>query len=137
MKKHLLLAALLAAAALPIDAHAQNNTAPQPQERLAFGFFEGTVVAGYVDRGAFLNFTGPNVSYTTGNSKILVGMLPSLRFKEDPAAVKNAFVTPTLGMGITYAYRKLALQLPLYYNPKTATDNGRWNLGFGIGVKLK
>lgn len=137
MKRPLMLTILLTATTLPFAAHAQNNTASQPKERLAFGFFEGTAVVGYVDRGAFLNFTGPNVSYTTGNSKILAGMLPSLRFKEDPATVKNAFVTPTLGMGITYAYRKLALQLPLYYNPKTATDNGRWNLGFGIGVKLK
>ena len=108
-----------------------------PKEKINFGFFDGTIVAGYADQGGFLNFTGPNVSFTSGKSKILVGMLPSLRFKEDKSAVKNAFVTPTLGMGITYSYKKIAVQVPFYYNAKTATVNGKWNVGIGIGLKLK
>ena len=107
------------------------------KEKINFGFFDGTIVTGYVDQGGFLNFTGPNVSYTSGKSKILVGMLPSLRFKEDKSAVKNAFVTPTLGMGMTYSYKKIAIQVPFYYNAKTATLDGKWNVGIGIGLKLK
>jgi len=111
---------------------------PIPKEsKVTFGFFEGTVVAGYVDKGGFLNFTGPNVSFTSGKSKLLLGMLPSLRFKEDKSQVKNSFVMPTLGMGLTYSYKKLALQVPLYYNAKTSTANGKWNVGIGVGIKLK
>jgi len=107
------------------------------QNEVKAGWFDGTVIAGYVDKGGFLNFTGPNVSYTAGNSKIMVGMLPSLRFKEDHSEVKNSLVVPNLGMGITYAYKKIAVQLPLYYNPKTALINGKWVTGIGFGMKLK
>lgn len=112
-----------------------SSTAPDP--KMTFSFFEGTVVAGYVDQGGFLNFTGPNVSLTSGKSKLLLGMLPSLRFKEDKSQVKNSFVMPTLGLGLTYSYRKLAVQIPLYYNAKTATADGKWNVGIGVGIKLK
>ncbi|MCY1486001.1 hypothetical protein D3C87_205060 [compost metagenome] len=121
-------------------AMAQTNEPTHPvtkESKVAFGFFEGTVVAGYVDKGGFLNFTGPNVSLTSGKSKLLLGMLPSLRFKEDKSQVKNSFVMPTLGMGLTYSYKKLALQVPLYYNAKTSTADGKWNMGIGVGIKLK
>lgn len=112
-----------------------NLLAQEP--KVVFGFFEGTAVAGYVDKGGFLNFTGPNASFTSGKSKLLLGMLPSLRFKEDKSKVKNSFVMPTLGIGLTYSYKKFAVQVPLYYNAKTATADGKWNLGIGIGIKLK
>lgn len=114
------------------------ETATIPKEsKISFAFFEGTALAGYVDKGGFLNFTGPNLSITSGKSKLLLGMLPSLRFKEDKSEVKNSFVMPTLGIGITYSYRKLAFQIPLYYNAKTATADGKWNVGIGMGIKLK
>lgn len=64
--------------------------------------FDGIIVAGYVDDGAFLNFLGPNINLTKGNSKFMLGMLPSLRFKEDTKTPKSAFVTPNLGVGLTY-----------------------------------
>jgi hypothetical protein len=63
-------------------------------------------------------------------------MLPSLRFKNDTNTPKNAFVTPTLGVGLTYLYKSFAFQLPLYYNAKTSKSNGAWNIGVGIGIKL-
>ncbi|MDF3027426.1 MAG: hypothetical protein K0S23_1733 [Fluviicola sp.] len=99
--------------------------------------FDGIIVAGYIDKGAFLNFTGPNISFTHKSSKIILGMLPSLRYKEDHGVFKNSPVTPNLGVGLTYCYKKIAIQVPLYYNAKTATANGRWNLGIGIGMRLK
>lgn len=98
--------------------------------------FDGVVVGGYVDHGGYLNFTGPNVNFTSGNSKLILGMMPSLRFKEDDATPKNALVTPSLGVGITYCYKYLAFQVPLYYNPKTAVKDGKWNVGIGIGLRL-
>ena len=95
------------------------------------------MVGGYVDQGAYLNFTGPAVTYNLKNSELLLGMLPSLRFKEDKSSVKNSFVVPTLGAGITYIYKSFAFQVPVYYNPKTASNNGEWKLGVGAGLNLK
>jgi hypothetical protein len=98
--------------------------------------YEGLVNAGYVDNGYFLNFGGPNLNVSFRNSKLLLGMFPSFRFKEDKGTPKSAFVTPALGLGLTYMYKSIALHLPLYYNAKTSKDNGKWNLGVGIGFKI-
>ena len=98
--------------------------------------FEGIIVGGYVDEGAFLNFTGPNIAVIKGNSRILIGMMPSLRFKKDSGTTQNAFVTPALGCGLTYCYKYLALQIPFYYTPKSSIQNGQWHIGAGIGLRL-
>ena len=97
---------------------------------------DGIAVVGYVDKGAYLNFTGPNVNFKSGNNKFILGMLPSLRFKEDKGEAKNSFITPNLGVGLTYSYKALAFQLPFYYNPKTMIENGQWVIGFGMGVNF-
>jgi hypothetical protein len=98
--------------------------------------FSGIVVAGYVDKGAYINFTGPNLSFLYGKSHLIIGMLPSLRIKQDSGTTKNSLFTPSLGVGITYCYKALALQVPCYYNPKTSSTNGKWNIGVGIGLKF-
>jgi hypothetical protein len=98
---------------------------------------DGIVVAGYVDQGAYLNFTGPNVSYTRGKSKFIFGMLPSLRFKLDSGTTINSPIFPSLGFGLTYAHKQFVVQVPLYYNAKTSTANGKWLIGVGIGFRLK
>jgi hypothetical protein len=98
--------------------------------------FEGIVIGGYVDKGAFLNFTGPNISLSKGNSKFLLGMMPSLRFKTDNGTTKNTFITPSLGCGLSYSYKFLAIQIPLYYTPKTISQNGKWHVGIGVGLRL-
>lgn len=114
------------------------ETKPEPVKPVVkFSPFDGTIIAGYVDNGAFLNFTGPNLSVTHKSSRIILGMLPSLRYKEDKGPLKNSPVTPNLGIGLTYSYKMIAFQVPLYYNAKTPTANGRWNVGVGIGVRLK
>ncbi len=99
-------------------------------------FFDGVINAGYVNNGGFLNFTGPGLSATFKNSKFLFGMLPSLRFKVDKDSPKNTFVYPNLGFGLTYSYKNLSFQLPVYYNVKTTTEDGSWHLGFGIGYRI-
>ncbi|KGE15092.1 hypothetical protein [Sphingobacterium deserti] len=101
--------------------------------------FDGTVVAGYVDKGAYINCTGPAVKYSRSGASILLGLLPSLKIKEDNVAEgspRNALITPTLGFGITACIGHFALQLPAFYAAKTATTNGKWNLGVGIGYKF-
>lgn len=99
-------------------------------------FFDGVINVGYINNGGFLNFTGPGLSATYKNSKFLLGMLPSLRFKVDKDSPKNASVYPNLGFGLTYSYKYLSLQVPMYYNAKTTTENGSWHVGFGIGFRI-
>jgi hypothetical protein len=106
------------------------------EPKVTVASYEGVVNVGYVDHGFFLNFGGPNLNLNINNSKILLGMFPSLRFKEDKGTPKNSLVTPALGVGLSYMYKRLALHLPLYYNSKTTNSNGKWNLGFGIGFKI-
>lgn len=85
-------------------------------DKVKFSAFDGYVIAGYVDNGKFINFTGPNIKYSIKESKFVIGMLPSLRFKKDNGLTENSFITPNLGVGLTYSYKVWALQLPLYYN---------------------
>jgi hypothetical protein len=108
------------------------NAQQKPQAKI----FNGIVVAGYVDNGAYLNFTGPNISWQKGQSKVLLGMLPSLRYKVDQGTTVNARIYPALGAGLTYSYQRFVFQVPLYYNPKTASTNGNWQIGCGLGIKL-
>ena len=105
-------------------------------EKVKFSVLDGNVIAGYVDNGAFINFTGPSITYLVKESRFILGMLPSLRFKEDNGLTKNSLVTPNLGVGLTYSYKIWSFQLPLYYNSKTDTNNGRWHLGVGVGLRL-
>jgi len=101
--------------------------------------FDGTIVAGYVDHGGYVNCIGPNIKYAKKPFSIAAGLLPSLRIKEDkvaPGASKNSLITPSLGLGLTAIFNHIALQLPLYYNAKTSAKNGEWNLGIGLGYKL-
>ena len=98
--------------------------------------FDGVINVGYVNNGGFLNFTGPGLSASYKNSKFLFGMLPSLRFKVDDDSPRNASIYPNLGFGLTYSYKYLSLQIPMYYNAKTTTEDGSWHVGFGIGYRI-
>ncbi|MDW9381882.1 hypothetical protein [Chryseobacterium sp. JV558] len=110
----------------------------ETSSKIKVSFFDGIAVAGYVDHGAFINFTGPNVSLTHQNIKFVLGMLPSLRIKEDRSlGTKNSPIMPTLGAGLTMVYKKIALQIPAYYNTKTADQNGSWKIGIGLGYSFR
>ncbi|SHE50726.1 hypothetical protein [Pedobacter caeni] len=101
--------------------------------------FEGIIVAGYVDHGAYINCVGPAIKFSKKPFSVLLGLLPSLRIKKDQvaaAAPKNSILTPNLGAGITAIYKHLAIQVPMYYNTKTSTKDGKWNPGIGIGYKF-
>ncbi len=118
----------------------QSSLCAQKEQKISAILFEGTVVAGYADDGAFINFTGPAVKMVRKpHWSLAFGMLPSLRIKEDQAtapAKRNATVWPALGTGFTFVFNHLALQLPVYYNAKTSTANGKWKAGAGIGYKF-
>lgn len=76
--------------------------------------FDGVLVAGYVNQGGFINFAGPSIKLKQQSSVFMLGMLPSLRFKEDKGNFKNSFVTPSLGLGITYLFNSFAIQVPFF-----------------------
>ena len=99
--------------------------------------FEGVIVAGYTDKGMYINCTGPAVKFSKKPFAVMAGLLPSLKIKEDQStATKNAIITPTLGFGLTALYRHLALQLPVFYTTKTNSKNGSWKIGLGLGYKF-
>lgn len=101
--------------------------------------FEGILVGGYTDQGAYLNCTGPAVKYQLKSFSVLFGLLPTLKFKKEQTALgapKNSVMTPTLGFGITAIFRHFAIQLPAFYSPKTNVDNGKWKPGIGFGYRF-
>jgi hypothetical protein len=114
---------------------AQTSNAGQTKAVL----FDGVLVAGYLDKGAFINCAGPGIKFSKKPFSVLLGLLPGLRIKEDKVAAgatKNSTLTPSLGFGLTAAYKHLAIQVPFYYNAKTSTKDGKWNPGAGIGYKF-
>lgn len=122
-------------AAVSMQAKAQSSSGTQTKPVL----FDGIVVGGYVDHGAFINCAGPAIKFVKKPVVVLVGLLPTLRIKEDkvaPGAAQNSSVTPSLGFGVTAAFKHLALQVPFYYNAKTAVKDGKWHPGIGLGYKF-
>lgn len=114
-----------------------NGNSQEAKTKLHATLCDGFIMAGYVNEGAYLNFGGPALKLTHKPFSFILGMLPSLRFKEDNNGVtKNSFITPTLGTGLTIVYKHLALQAPLYYNSKTSAANGKWHAGVGLGYKF-
>jgi hypothetical protein len=104
--------------------------------KIGSAFFDGIIHVGYVDNGGFVNFSGPSLSATYGQSKLALSMLPSLRFKVDKGSPKNTSIFPSLGFGFSYNFKLWSVQLPLYYNPKTANNNGSWHPGLGLGFRI-
>ena len=101
--------------------------------------WDGMAVGGYVNQGGFVNFGGPTVKLIRKPFSYGFGILPTMRIKKDHVekdAPKNSAIMPTAGFGFTIVYKHLALQVPFYYNAKTATRSGKWNPGIGIGYKF-
>lgn len=129
----------LALAMLSFSADAQTNPGTKPVgSSLKTTLFEGIIAVGYIDHGATINFTGPAIKLTHKPFQFMVGMLPSLKIKKDNSvnATRNATLIPSLGFGATAVYRHIALQMPFLYNAKTATKDGKWNVGIGLGYKF-
>ncbi|MFN3951033.1 MAG: hypothetical protein ACK4KT_01370 [Thermaurantimonas sp.] len=106
-------------------------------KRSSASIYDGIAVVGVLPNGGFLNFTGPNVNIDFGRERIVIGMLPSLRYvRDDNGPTRNALIVPNLGTGITYTKDWAAAQCAFYYDNKNDTQNGRWRIGFGVGVRL-
>jgi hypothetical protein len=115
------------------------NTQEKQTKRPAFSTWEGALIIGYVNNGSFVNFGGPSIKLLHKPYTVSFGLLPSLRIKEDKVTTgqkRNSAVTPTSGFGLTFGYKHLAIQLPMYYNTKNSLADGKWNLGIGLGYKF-
>jgi hypothetical protein len=115
------------------------NAQATAQKSVSVAGWEGMAVAGYVNHGGFVNFGGPTVKLIAKPYSFGFGILPTMRIKEDSApkgSPRNSAIIPTAGFGFTIAYKHVVLQVPFYYNAKTATQNGKWNPGVGIGYKF-
>lgn len=115
------------------------NSASSQTTKTSVVGWEGMAVAGYVNQGGFVNFGGPTVKLIKKPFSFGFGILPTMRIKEDNVAKgspRNCAITPTAGFGFTLVFKHLVLQVPFYYNAKTATRDGKWNPGFGIGYKF-
>lgn len=115
------------------------NTLQAQAKKASVTIWDGMAIAGYVNDGGFINFGGPTVKLIKKPWVFGFGILPTMRIKEDkvPAgAKKNSIITPTAGFGFTIVYKHFVTQVPFYYNSKTATANGQWNVGLGIGYKF-
>ena len=101
--------------------------------------WDGMMIVGYVNNGGYVNFGGPSLKLIQKPFSFGFGILPTMRIKEDKVAEgakKNSAVMPTAGFGFTVAYKHVVVQVPFYYNAKTAGSNGKWHPGIGIGFKL-
>ena len=115
------------------------NAQSTPVKNTKVVAWDGMAVAGYVNHGGFINFGGPTVKLIQKPFSFGLGILPTMRIKKDnvaKGAPKNSAVTPTAGFGFTVVYKHLVIQVPFYYNAKTATVSGKWNPGVGIGYKF-
>lgn len=115
--------------------HAQQEAV----RKASFSAWDGMIVAGYVNQGSYVNFGGPSIRLVKKPWSAGFGILPTMRIKEDKVAKgapKNSAIIPTAGFGFTFGYRHLVVQVPFYYNSKTATGNGHWNPGVGLGFKF-
>lgn len=133
--KKLFLANALALSCLAGTVNAQSAA----DKKTSFSFWDGMAIAGYVDKGSYVNFGGPSIKFNKKPWSFGFGILPTMRIKKDNAskeAPKNSAITPTAGFGFTCCYKHLVVQVPFYYNAKTATANGKWIPGVGLGYKF-
>ena len=83
-------------------------------KKVTLSAWDGMAVAGYVNKGGFVNFGGPTVRFIKKPIAAGFGILPTMRIKEEKAAKdapKNSAVTPTAGFGFTFVYKHPGLGL--------------------------
>lgn len=111
----------------------------QSQHVAHLSAWDGMVVAGYVGHGGYANFGGPSIKWSLKPCTIALGLFPAVRIKEDKVAdkmKKNSSIVPSTGFGITSSFKHLVLQIPVFYDAKSTSADGKWNLGIGIGYKF-
>jgi hypothetical protein len=135
MKKLTIAAVITMLMTCTVSAKAQKAT----EKKTSVSAWDGMAVVGYVNDGGYFNFGGPTVKFVKKPFSFGFGILPTMRIKEDkvPAgAKKNSAVMPTAGFGFTLVYKHFVTQVPFYYNSKTASADGKWNIGIGMGYKF-
>jgi hypothetical protein len=91
--------------------------------------FSGQIMMSYDGSALYYNMGGPAFFANIKKSKIGIAMYPSLKLMNDNP---KPFVTPILGSGIFYQYKKIVVAMPMYF---IAAEN-KWKLSFGLGYKF-
>lgn len=95
--------------------------------------WNGQFVVATNGNSIFTNFGGPSIKAEfSKKSSISLGMLPSLRINLEEKD-NNRIVSPILGIGLQFQYKKFILAMPAYYLPG---PKNYWTLAGGIGIKL-
>lgn len=136
MKKVIIKTVCMACMLVSFNSTKAQSTAAKSPTVVAW---DGMAVGGYVNHGGFVNFGGPTVKLIKKPLSLGFGILPTMRIKEDnvpKGSPKNSAITPTAGFGFSVVFKHLVVQVPFYYNAKTAVKSGKWNPGVGIGYKF-
>ena len=95
--------------------------------------WNGQFVVATNGNSLFTNFGGPSIKAEfSKKSSLSLGMLPSLRINLEEKD-NNKIVSPILGIGLQFQYKKIILAMPAYYLP---APKNYWTLAGGIGIKL-
>jgi hypothetical protein len=95
--------------------------------------WSGQFVVATNGNSIFANFGGPSIKAEfSKKSSLSLGMLPSLRINLEEKD-NNRIVSPILGIGLQFQYKKIILAMPAYYLP---APKNYWTLAGGIGIKL-
>jgi hypothetical protein len=95
--------------------------------------WSGQFVVATNGNSLFTNFGGPSIKAEfSKKSSLSLGMLPSLRINLEEKD-SNKIVSPILGIGLQFQYKKFILAMPAYYLPG---PKNYWTLAGGIGIKL-
>jgi hypothetical protein len=125
----------LALILLVLCGHSKAQSVSSPK----LSIWDGMIVAGYVGHGGYADFGGPSIKWSMKPCSIALGLFPAVRIKKDKVAEgakKNSSIVPSTGFGITSNFKHLVIQIPVFYDAKTASADGKWNLGVGIGYKF-
>jgi hypothetical protein len=95
--------------------------------------WSGQFVVATNGNSLFTNFGGPSIKAEfSKKSSLSLGMLPSLRINLEEKD-NNKIVSPILGIGLQFQYKKIILAMPAYYLP---APKNYWTIAGGIGIKL-
>jgi hypothetical protein len=90
----------------------------------------GSLIAGTDGKAWYFSMGGPGLKCSFSKKTFLsVNMLPSLRIIKDNV---RPVVTPILGTGILFGYKRLIAVLPFYY----IASLNKWKASVGLGIRF-
>jgi len=86
------------------------------------GMLNGFTRVNLSSKAVYFTFGGPGLRYKRSKMTYFLGLLPSIRMRDDEAI-------PSVGGGFQMVYKQIALTFPSFYYAK-----GKWEFATGLGV---